>query len=452
MKFLTMHTVILATVAILVFSSPAIAQDIQPASETAGFVFNSSMLLISGLAMMFMAAGFCLLQVGLAQSKNAATICLNTIAVVSIAGIMFWLTGYNILYNVPVDGLLTPFMEWWIWQPGIATEQTGSGHSSHASWYFQMVFAVIVASIVAGALAERIKFWSFLVFTIFLTGFVYPIQASWEWGQGYLHTTWQFADFAGSTLIHSTGGWAVLAGVIILGPRTRYVGTRTDRRPASSVPLATLGTFILWLGWFGINGGSRMAAGSTEDILAISQIFVNTNASAAAGVLAALVLTSVLYKKVEATAVLYGAIGGLVSISAEPLMPAIWQSLVIGAVGGAIVTLAIPLLDRFRIDDAVGAISAHLLCGIWGTLVVVWSNNSTTTSDNAPSIVGQLIGIIMIGVFVFTVSSLIWLILKHTIGIRVISKQELSGLDGTESHQETVRNSPAQMRQPGEIR
>ena len=293
-----------------------------------------------------------------------------------------------------------------------------------------MVFVATAASIVSGTLAERIKLWPFLIFVVFLTGFIYPIQASWEWGEGYLDAKWAFSDFAGSTLVHSTGGWAALAGAIVLGPRAgKFIKDKVQPMPGSSLPLATLGTFILWLGWFGFNGGSQLAAGTIDDIISVAKIFVNTNTAAAAGVVTSMILCSVLYKKVDLTIALNGAIGGLVSITAEPLAPAIWQAMLIGAVGGAIVTFAIPLLDRFKIDDVVGAIPAHLFCGIWGTIIVPWTNSDA-------SFLGQFVGIVMIGVFVFAISFLIWTALKHTVGIRVSDEEENKGLDKAELGQE----------------
>ena len=251
-----------------------ITQEITPATDSSTYVFNSLLFLISGMVVMFMAAGFCMLEVGLVRSKNAATICLKNIALYSIAGIMVYLTGYNIIYNIDNGGFLTSPSNWFIWQAD-DSNPLGTGYSSHSDWYFQMVFVATAASIVSGTLAERIKLWPFLIFVVFLTGFIYPIQASWEWGEGFLDAKFAFSDFAGSTLVHSTGGWAALAGAIALGARKgRYVGGRAIPMPGSSLPLATLGTFILWLGWFGFNGGSQLAAGTIEDIQSVARIFV----------------------------------------------------------------------------------------------------------------------------------------------------------------------------------
>lgn len=391
------------------------------ASDVSIFAFNTLLFLISGMVVMFMAAGFCMLEAGLVRSKNAATICLKNIALYSVAGLMVYLVGYNLIYGVAEGGVIGKFAAW----GANDSDPFGVGYAANSDWFFQMVFVATAASIVSGTLAERIKLWPFLIFVAVLTGFIYPIQASWEWGAGWLDAR-GFSDFAGSTLVHSTGGWAALAGALILGPRAgKYVNGRVAPIPGSSLPLATLGTFILWLGWFGFNGGSQLAFGTIEDAASVAKIFVNTNMAACGGVVAALALTQLLYKKVDLTIVLNGAIGGLVSITAEPLAPMIWQSILIGAVGGVIVTLAVPVLDKFKIDDVVGAIPAHLLCGIWGTLIVPLSNNDANYGV-------QLLGIVAIGVFVFITSLLCWLALKYTIGIRASEEVERMGLDKAE--------------------
>ncbi len=405
------------------------AQEAPAASDASVFVFNTLLFLVSGMVVMFMAAGFCMLEAGLVRSKNAATICLKNIALYSVAGVMVYLVGYNLIYGVSEGGLIGQFAAW----GADDSDPIGTGYAASSDWYFQMVFVATAASIVSGTLAERIKLWPFLIFVAILTGFIYPIQASWEWGAGYLDKAWNFSDFAGSTLVHSTGGWAALAGAIVLGPRMgKYAGGRVTPLPGSSLPLATLGTFILWLGWFGFNGGSQLALGTIDDSISVAKIFVNTNMAACGGVITALALTQLLYKKVDLTIVLNGAIGGLVSITAEPLAPAIWQSILIGAVGGVIVTFAVPVLDKLKIDDVVGAIPAHLLCGIWGTLVVPLSNNISTAGEGAPTFIGQLVGVLMIGAFVFVASLLVWLALKYTVGIRASADDERMGLDKAE--------------------
>ncbi|MEM6537904.1 MAG: ammonium transporter [Pseudomonadota bacterium] len=406
----------------LVLPGQAFAQETAPASDTSRIVFNTLLFLFSGMVVMFMAAGFCMLEVGLVRSKNAATICLKNISLFSVAGIMVWLTGYNLIYGVEPGGLLGKFGVWSPDDSGVLE----TGYAASSDWYFQMVFVATAASIVSGTLAERIKFWPFLIFVAFLTGIIYPIQASWEWGEGYLDATWKFSDFAGSTLVHATGGWAALAGAIVIGPRTgRYVSGRTTPMPGSNLPLATLGTLILWLGWFGFNGGSALALGTVEKAIEVSNIIVNTNMAACGGVIAAIVMTTVIYKKADLTIVLNGAIGGLVSITAEPATPVVWQAVMIGAVGGVLVTVAVPILDRLKIDDVVGAIPAHLFCGIWGTLIVPWTNSDA-------NLVGQLVGIAMNGAFVFAMSFAIWTMLRFSLGVRASGEAESTGLDRIE--------------------
>jgi len=416
-------TALAAAFVAVIFSTAAFAQEIAtppaPATDTSVFVFNTMLFLISGMVVMFMAAGFCMLEVGLVRSKNAATICVKNIALYSVAGLMVYLTGYNLIYG---DGnaFIGSFGPW----GANDSDPMGKGYSSSSDWFFQMVFVATAASIVSGTLAERIKLFPFLIFVALLTGFIYPIQAGWVWGGGWLDA--RFDDFAGSTLVHSTGGWAALAGAIVLGSRSgKYESGRVHPMPGSSLPLATLGTFILWLGWFGFNGGSQLALGTIEDAASVANIFVNTNMAACGGVAAALILTQLLYKKVDLTIVLNGAIGGLVSITAEPLQPAVWQAILIGGVGGVIVTVAVPLLDKLKVDDVVGAIPAHLFCGIWGTLIVPLTNDGVT-------FIGQLTGVVAIGVFVFVISLAIWYALKFTIGVRASEDQERIGLDKSE--------------------
>jgi Amt family ammonium transporter len=407
--------------------SPAFAQEAAaeaaPASETASFVFNSMLFLFSGMVVMFMAAGFCMLEAGLVRTKNAAAICLKNVAIFSVAGIMVWLTGYNLIYGVEEGGLLGSFQVW----SADDGDPMSAGYAASSDWFFQMVFVATAASIVSGTLAERIKFWPFMIFTVILTGLIYPIEASWEWGGGFLDAKFGFSDFAGSTLVHATGGWAALAGALVLGPRRgKYSsGQHVTPMPGSNLPLAALGTFILWLGWFGFNGGSQLALGTISDAVSVSNVMVNTNMAACGGVVASMTLTSIIYKKIDLTIVLNGAIGGLVSITAEPLAPAIWQAVLIGAFGGVIVTVAVPFLDRLKIDDVVGAIPAHLLCGVWGTMIVPWTNSDA-------SFLGQAVGSLMIGAFVFVVSGLVWIALKYSIGIRVSAETEHIGLDKAE--------------------
>ncbi|MAJ07838.1 ammonium transporter [Ponticaulis sp.] len=396
----------------------------QEASEVSAYVDNSYLFLISGMVVMFMAAGFCMLEVGLVRSKNAATQSVKNIMIYSVAGIMVYLVGYHLIYPAEswlIEGVLAS--PDWLWNEGDREALDGAGYAPASDWYFQMVFVATAASVVSGTVAERVKLLPFMIFTAVLTGFIYPIQASWQWGGGWLSEL-GFADFAGSTLVHSTGGWAALVGAIILGPRAgKYVDGKVNPMPGSNIPLAALGTFILWLGWFGFNGGSQLAAGTAADINAVSIIFANTNLAAAGGVVAAAILTPIFFKKMDPTIVMNGAIGGLVAITAEPLAPALWESILIGAVGGAIIVFFVPLLDKLKIDDVVGAIPAHLVAGIFGTLVVAW---------NGGDIVAQATGVVAIGAFVIVTSAVTWLLLKFTIGIRCSEEEEMEGIDKVE--------------------
>ena len=376
---------------------------------------------------MWMAAGFAMLESGMVRSKNTATICLKNIGLYSIAGLTFYLVGYNLMY-LDVGDYIGSFSPFWGANDTAAlggTFEDGS-YSASSDWFFQMVFVATAASIVSGALAERIKLWPFLAFVVLLTAIIYPIQGSWVWGGGWLDKQ-GFSDYAGSTLVHSVGGWAALSGALILGARRgKYQPNgRIHPIPGANLPLATLGTFILWLGWFGFNGGSVLALGSAESAIEMANVFANTNMAAVGGVLAAMILTQILYKKVDLTIVLNGAIAGLVSITAEPAEPTLGMALLIGAVGGVIVVLAIPCLDKLKIDDVVGAIPAHLLAGIWGTLAVAISNAEA-------GFVTQLTGVVSIGVFAFALSAVFWLILKFTVGIRVDKETEEVGLDKTD--------------------
>ncbi len=390
------------------------------------YIFNTFSFLVHGFLVMFMAAGFAMLESGLVRSKNTATICLKNIALYSIAGLMFYLIGYNIMY-LGVDGGFFGSIQ--IWSGDNTDALAGkfdAGYAAESDWFFQMVFVATAASIVSGTLAERIKLWPFLAFVILLSAIIYPVQGSWQWGGGWLSVA-GFSDFAGSTLVHSVGGWAALSGAIILGARRgKYQSDGSIQPiPGANLPLATLGTFILWLGWFGFNGGSQLALGSAADAIAIATIYINTNISAVGGVLATMILTQLVYKKVDLSMALNGAIAGLVSITAGPDTPSMGQAFLIGAVGGTLVVVLVPILDRFKIDDVVGAIPAHLGAGIWGTLAVPLTNQDI-------SFMAQITGVVSIGIFVIILSSLVWLILKHTIGIRVSEEEEMQGLDKSE--------------------
>jgi Amt family ammonium transporter len=409
-------------------ATPALAQEVP---EHGVFILNSLLFLIGGVLVMFMACGFCMLEAGLVRAKNTTTQLTKNVALFSIAAVGYYLIGYNLMYPLgtwSVDGILSGVI-------GVAAMEAvgvapdGADDLSYAStasdYFFQLMFCAATASIVSGTVAERIKLWPFLLFTLILTAVIYPFQASWKWGGGFLDEM-GFVDFAGSTVVHSVGGWAALAGALVLGARTgKYRDGRVVPMPGANLPLATLGTFILWLGWFGFNGGSQLAMGTVSDVADVSRIFANTNAAAAGGAIAALILTQVFYKKVDLTMVLNGALAGLVSITAEPLTPSLGAATLIGGIGGVIVVFAVPMLDKLKIDDVVGAIPVHLIAGIWGTLAVALTNADASFGT-------QVTGIVIVGAFTFVVSWIVWTILKVTMGIRVTEEEELAGLDNAE--------------------
>lgn len=417
----------LALVSGIAMTTGATAQEAAaPVSVDVANIFNTMLFLVGGFLVMWMAAGFAMLEAGLVRTKNVSMQCLKNIALYSISGLMFWIIGYNLMYAGVDGGFFGTPGPVSFPAPGTATADPDANYSAASDWFFQMVFCAATASIVSGTLAERIKLLPFLIFTAILTGVLYPITGSWQWGAGWLSEA-GFSDFAGSTIVHSVGGWAALSGAIILGARKGKFNDdgRVTPMPGSSMPLATLGTFILWLGWFGFNGGSQLAMGTVSDAADVARIFVNTNLAAAAGVVTVIILTALTYKKTDLTMALNGALAGLVAITAEPLAPSIWLTVFIGAVGGAIVVIVVPLLDKFRIDDVVGAIPVHLVAGIWGTIVVPLSNSDANFGT-------QLLGIAAVGAFTFVASGVLWFILKATIGIRVGEEEEAIGLDRAE--------------------
>ena len=366
------------------------------------YILSSFLLLMSGALVMWMACGFSMLEAGLVRARSVPSILKKNVLLYSVACVAFMIVGYSIMYGPIADG----------------------SSSGAANFFFQVVFVATAASIISGTIAERMKLWPFIFFVGILSLFIYPIQGSWTWGGGFL-SDWGFSDFAGSTIVHSVGGWAALAGAILLGARKgRYeegvVNQRGFYTPGvvnqkgfepSSLPLATLGTFILWLGWFGFNGGSQLAMASMTDINAISQVFTNTNIAAAAGAIVAALLSQLVYKDVSLTLVLNGALAGLVSITAGPDYSTMPVAALIGAIGAALMTIAVPMFDRFKIDDPVSALSVHLVAGIWGTLAV-------GVFKPEVNIITQLQGIGVIGLFVFLSSLVVWFILKKTVGIR----------------------------------
>ena len=393
-------------------------------SAEIGFIFNTLLFLMCGFLVFFMACGFAMLESGMVTSKSVSVICAKNIGLISIAGIMFWMVGYNLAYGIPEGGYIGSFVPW------SDASAVDTGYADGSDWYFQMVFCATTVSIVSGTLAERIKLWPFFLFAAILSGIIYPIVMGWQWGGGWLASA-GFSDFAGSTLVHSTGGAAALAGALMLGPRLgRFTksGAPAPLKPfaASSIPLVTVGVFILWLGWFGFNGGSQLAIGTADDAIAVSTIFLNTFLAGAGGVMAAATVTRLNFGKTDVVQMLNGCIGGLVAITAEPLMPSPLAAILIGAVGGVIVVYGTKLLFSLKIDDVVGAIPAHLFAGIWGTLAVPITNPDTSFGT-------QLLGVISINVFVFVVAMIVWSLMKATIGIRLSKEAETKGTDVTET-------------------
>jgi Amt family ammonium transporter len=383
------------------------------------YVLDSFWLLISGCLVMWMAAGFAMLEAGLVRTKNTTAILTKNIALYALACVAYYYVGYNIMY-----GNGNSFIGSGVMMSGTSAE----GHSLISDFFFQVVFVATAASIVSGTVAERIKFWPFMGFILVLTALIYPIQGHWSWGGTSLGGILDgFSDFAGSTIVHSVGGWAGLAGVLLLGARKgKFSSDGTiNPIPGSNLPLATLGTFILWLGWFGFNGGSQLALGSKEDVDAISAVIANTNIAACAGALAAMILTQIFYKRVDLTMVLNGALSGLVAITAGPDYPSMNLAAIIGAIGGLLVVFAITMFDKFKIDDPVGALSVHLVNGIWGTLAVGIFNQDV-------DLFAQIKGIVVIGSFTFFSSLLVWAALKYSVGIRISEEEEYNGIDADE--------------------
>ena len=393
-------------------------------SAEVGFIFNTLLFLICGFLVMFMAAGFAMLESGMVTSKSVSVICAKNIGLFSIAGIMFWLVGYNLAYGIDPGGYIGKFIPW------ADGSKIDTGYSDGSDWYFQMVFCATTVSIVSGTMAERIKLWPFFTFAAILSGIIYPIVMGWQWGGGWLAEA-GFSDFAGSTLVHSTGGAAALAGAMIIGPRLgRFTksGAPAPIKPfaASSIPLVTIGVFILWLGWFGFNGGSQLALGTATDAIAVSKIFINTFLAGAGGVMGAAVITRLHFGKTDVVQMLNGCIGGLVAVTAEPLLPSPFAAILIGAVGGLIVVYGTKLLFSLKIDDVVGAIPAHLFAGIWGTLIVPATNSGANFST-------QLIGVLSVNIFVFVVAYIAFSLIKATIGLRLSKEAETKGTDVTET-------------------
>jgi Amt family ammonium transporter len=381
-----------------------------------------------GAFVMWMAAGFSMLEAGLVRSKSTVEILTKNIALYSIASIMYMLVGYNLMYPADGNGVI-PAISFFLGGDNEAADVIASGgdiyYSALSDFFFQVVFVATAMSIVSGAVAERMKLSSFLLFCIVMTGLIYPIQGYWKWGGGFLDAA-GFQDFAGSGVVHLCGAAAALAGVLLLGARKgKYENGKINAIPGANMPLATLGTFILWLGWFGFNGGSELMVSNVAEANAVALIFVNTNAAAAGGVIGALLFSKILFGKFDLSMSLNGAIGGLVSITAEPLAPTPELAAIIGAIGGILVVLSIIILDKSRIDDPVGAISAHGTCGIWGLIAVTLSNGDATLG-------AQLYGTVVIFLWTFIMALIFWGILKMVIGIRVSEEAEEMGVDVAE--------------------
>ena len=390
------------------------------------YALDTFYFLLSGLLVMWMAAGFTMLESGMVRSKNTVEILTKNIALYSIACIMYMIVGYNIMYGE--GGSVIPGISFFVGGDNSVADVVAGGdaapyYSDISDFFFQVVFVATAMSIISGAVAERMKLWSFFIFAVVLTGFIYPIQGYWSWGGGFLDGL-GYSDYAGSGIVHMAGASAALAAVLLLGARKGKYGPdgQINPIPGANMPLATLGTFILWMGWFGFNGGSELKVSDVESANAVAMVFANTNLAAAAGVIAGLITARALFGKADLTMGLNGALAGLVAITAGPDTPSMLLATIIGAVGGVIVVFSIVGLDKLRIDDPVGAISVHGVVGIWGLLAVLLSNDDAT-------LVGQLAGIACIFGFVFAASLILWMILKATMGIRVDEEMEYQGMD-----------------------
>ncbi len=392
------------------------------------YALDTFYFLVTGAMVMLMAAGFAMLEAGLVRSKNTAEILCKNVALYAIACTMYLLVGYHIMYSSGEASAWIPSLGGLLGDENTVDAVVAGGddapyYSGRADFFFQVVFVATAMSIVSGAVAERMKLWAFLLFAIVMTGFIYPIQGFWKWGGGGLDQL-GFQDFAGSGVVHLAGACAALAGVLLLGPRKGKYGSNGEINaiPGANIPLTALGMFLLWFGWFGFNGGSELMISNVDEANAVAQIFVNTNAAAAGGVIAALLVSRILFKTTDVTMVMNGALAGLVAITAEPLAPSALLSTLIGAVGGSIVVFSILTLDRFKIDDPVGAISVHGVVGMFGLLAVPLSNEDATLT-------GQLIGLIVILGWVFTASIIAWLVIKSIVGLRVSEEEEFEGMD-----------------------
>ena len=408
------------------------------------YALDTFYLLVTGAFVMWMAAGFAMLEAGLVRAKNTAEILTKNIVLYAVACIMYMMIGYGIMYPADGNGIVPEislgFMFMGATQDHAVDAVLASNGETHnaalADFFFQVVFVATAMSIVSGAVAERMKLWSFLLFAVFMTGFIYPVQGYWKWGHGFLHQL-GFNDFAGSGVVHLAGASAALAGVLLLGARTgKYTKDgRINAFPGANLPLATLGTFILWLGWFGFNGGSELKVSDIGEANAVAAVFVNTNMAAAGGTVLGLITARILFGKADLTMALNGALAGLVAITAEPLTPTPLMATVIGAIGGIIVVFSIVILDKLRIDDPVGAISVHGVVGMWGLMAVPITNTEASLAVQAIGL-GTILG------WVFSTSLVVWLIIRLIFGIRVSEEEEYEGVDigecGLEAYPEFV--------------
>ncbi|KVX00467.1 ammonium transporter [Shewanella frigidimarina] len=385
------------------------------------FALDTFYFLISGALVMWMAAGFAMLEAGLVRSKNTTEILTKNVCLYSIACVMFLLVGYNIMYVDNVEGGFIPSFG-----SLIGSQADGADHALESDFFFQVVFVATAMSIVSGAVAERMKLWSFLAFSVVMTAVIYPIEGYWTWGGGFLSEA-GFVDFAGSGIVHMAGAAAAISGVLLLGARKGKYGENGQVHPipGSNLPMATLGMFILWMGWFGFNGGSQLLVSDAENASAVAKIFVNTNSAAAFGAISALIVCKVVWGKADLTMILNGALAGLVAITADPLSPSILMAGVIGLVAGAVVIFSVIAFDRIKIDDPVGAISVHGVAGFLGLMLVPLSNADANFGS-------QLYGAAVIFIWVFTTSLLVWFVLKMTMGIRVTEEEEYNGMDASD--------------------
>ena len=403
------------------FSASAFADSTMSAEGQ--YIFNSLAFYIGGVLVAFMAAGFCMLESGLVTTKSVSTIAAKNIGKFAICSMVFFFVGYNLAYGISEGGYIGSFS---MWSEG---SKLDTGYSDSSDWFFQTMFVCATVSIVSGAVAERIKIWPFFIFAVLMSGFIYPVSMGWQWGGGWLKTS-GFSDFAGSTLVHACGGAAALAGVIVLGARAGRFTSQGGKRvmvpfAASSIPLTTLGTFLLWFGWFGFNGMSQLAMGTFDDVTAISKIAVNTHLAGAAGTFAGAVVSRLIGGKTDVIMMLNGALAGLVAITAEPLTPSPLAAIVIGAIGSLIMYFGTKMLENFGLDDVVGAIPVHMFAGIFGTLVVPFTNGGTSFGT-------QFVGTISVVLFSFILSYLVFVALKQTTGLRISKAAEKLGTDKAE--------------------